>query len=69
MQKTLRKLCLIPVLLLVFAAADLPRTASAGQQPCFVNHWACPDGFYDCCCGVFQACMDDYSECRRICGP
>lgn len=68
MQKALRRLCLIPVLLLAFAAADQPRTASA-QQDCWVNHWACPDGFYDCCCGVFQACLDYSGDCKRYCGP
>jgi hypothetical protein len=70
MQKTLRKLCVIPVLLLALAAVTgLPETAAADEwEACLVHYWGCPPDFFDCCCGFFQSCWVGESECARICG-
>ena len=68
MRKTLRKLCFIPVLLLVFAAVTgVPGTAAANQQACYVFYIACPEPYYDCCCGFYQACLSSSWECERAC--
>lgn len=67
MSKALRKLSLIPVLALVAAASlSAPRKADA-TLACFVRHFGCPEGEYDCCCGSRQACLGSSTECQAFC--
>jgi hypothetical protein len=67
MQKTLRKLVFLPVLVIVFAAlAGMPEPAAAARG-CFVQHFPCQNGFYDCCCGTFQACLESSWQCAQFC--
>lgn len=69
MKKTLRKLCIIPVLLMALAAVGLPRTTSANNwEACQVHYMGCQPELFDCCCGLFQSCWVGYYECERICG-
>jgi hypothetical protein len=69
MTMRLRKLFLIPVLLLALALVALPsgsRSAHA-EHACWVEHIQCQE-MYDCCCGPRATCTLSAWECQQFCG-